>query len=144
MKIKRQRYARNLKTGKNIPLGQIDIEDTIINSTASADTMSESISLVLGLWGTYWEIKPYQVVALCTLMYVMIRTDLPLESLQGSVELFANVCLCLSFSCPICHGLRNLLGTSHTVLPLCVQAARLSCGNEIQFRRKYLMLGEYT
>lgn len=136
---------KKLKTvKKNIPLGQTVTEDTIINSTASADTKSERISLVLGLWGTLCEIKPCQVLVLCSLIYVVIRTDLTLESFQRSIEIFANVCLCLSSSCLNCHGLRNLLGTSHTVLPLCVQATGLSCGDEIQFKRKYLMSGEYT
>lgn len=143
MKIKRQWYAkRSLKTAKNSPLGQTDIEHTIINSTASADTTSERISLVLALWGLYCEIKPYQVLLLCRLIYVMIRTDLPLESLQRNIEIFANVCLCLSFSCLNCRGLRNLLGTSHMVLPLCVQATILTCADKIQFKRKYWMLGD--
>lgn len=145
MKIKRKWYARrSLEAGENSPLGQTDIEDTVINSTACADTMSEKISLGLGLQGTYCEIKPYQVLVLCRLIYVMIRTDLPLESLQRSIEIFANVCLCSSFSGLNCHGLRSLLETCHTELPLYVQPTGLSCGDEFQFKRKYLILDEYT
>lgn len=126
-----------LEDSKNSPLGQTDMEDTIISSTASAETMSETISLAPGLWGTSYEIKPYQILAMCRFIHVRIRTDLLLESLQGNLKICANVCLCLNVSSLTCPRPRHLLGSCHITLVLCVQVTEFSWGGEIQFKRKY-------